>query len=73
MMTWLTWSCRPDTARALFSALCRKRVEAAGATLGAADGEALCEVSPLLSYQGEGLEPKVSGKTLSLPVDLREG
>ena len=44
----------PDTARLLFSSLCRSRLLAAGATLGG-EADALVELSPLASYQGEGL------------------
>jgi len=45
----------PDTARALYSQLSRRRLLAAGATVSGDEG-ALVEVSPLVSYAGEGLE-----------------
>jgi len=62
----------PDTARALFSALCRRRLLAAGATVaggGDDDAAVLVELSPLLSYQGEGLGA-YSGKQLEAPLHL---
>jgi UDP-N-acetylglucosamine/UDP-N-acetylgalactosamine diphosphorylase len=42
----------PDTARALVSALSKRRILAAG---GAIRGDAIVELSPMASYQGEGL------------------
>ena len=45
----------PDTARAMISHLNRRRLEAAGAKLPPAVAGELIEVSPLVSYQGEGL------------------
>jgi len=60
----------PDTARQMIYELSKRRILAAG---GALASEGACEVSPLLSYQGEGLEPTVNGKTLSVPVHLEVG
>lgn len=60
----------PDTARQMIYALSKARIRAAGGAL-ASEGEV--EVSPLLSYQGEGLEERVSGQTLSPPVHLEVG
>eukprot|EP00980_Cylindrotheca_fusiformis_P005771 scaffold1203_cov117-Cylindrotheca_fusiformis.AAC.10 len=53
----------PDTARKYISDLAKKWVIAAGATL-VGDTEAICEVSPLTSYGGEGLSELVQGKEI---------
>eukprot|EP00928_Gymnodinium_smaydae_P031393 TRINITY_DN23050_c0_g1_i1.p1 TRINITY_DN23050_c0_g1~~TRINITY_DN23050_c0_g1_i1.p1 ORF type:complete len:483 (+),score=137.71 TRINITY_DN23050_c0_g1_i1:105-1553(+) len=59
----------PDTARAMLSALHRRWVaEAGGAAEGPAD--AILEVSPLLSYAGEGLAERVGGQKVAVPVHL---
>ncbi len=34
------------------------------------EGEGLCEISPLLSYSGEGLDHHLSGKVIKLPAHL---
>jgi UDP-N-acetylglucosamine/UDP-N-acetylgalactosamine diphosphorylase len=69
----------PETARDLIFALCRRYVEAAGAVVlggGVRVGfvaqhvDGPVEVSPLLSYGGEGLEDVCGGKTLETPVLL---
>lgn len=51
----------PDTARALLLELGRTRALAAGATISGVGG---VEISPLLSFNGEGLE-ELKGKTLA--------
>ena len=63
----------PDTARQLIYALNRQRIFAAGGKLANdAEGSAqlAIEISPLVSYQGEGLEERLGGKELTLPVRL---
>lgn len=59
----------PDTARQMVNLLCRSWVEKAG---GQTDGDAsaVLEVSPLLSYAGEGLTEHVAGKTIKVPCNL---
>lgn len=46
----------------------KKLIEAAG---GRIDGGDICEISSLLSYSGEGLEPIVNGQTFIAPVYLK--
>ena len=59
----------PDTARALFSGVAKDWVTKAGATLvGDVDSD-MCEVSPLTSYNGEGLEG-VKGKEIECPFSI---
>ena len=54
----------PDSARAIFSAMSEAWLVSAGATL---EGEGVAEVSPLVSYGGEGLVA-FAGMTLSKPL-----
>lgn len=58
----------PDTARAALLAQGARWVAAAGGTL--AEGCEGVEVSPLVSYGGEGLQELVGGQTLQGPVAL---
>lgn len=61
----------PDTARELIYALSRKRVLAAGGRFAwGTSSHAPVEVSPLLSYQGEGLAQYVAKETLAAPIHL---
>ncbi|CAJ1952478.1 unnamed protein product [Cylindrotheca closterium] len=59
----------PDTARAYISELAKKWVQDAGGKL-VGDMEAICEVAPLTSYGGEGLEDKVKSKEITCPFSL---
>ncbi len=54
----------PDTARAAVLALGAAWVRAAGGTVSVGDVSGV-EVSPLLSYAGEGLSVLVEGKTIT--------
>lgn len=56
----------PDSARSIASAQCRAWLEAAGATV---EGDGAVEISPLVSYGGEGMEI-LAGVTLAAPCYL---
>ena len=60
----------PTTARNALFDLHKKYLAEAGATFQAACTQA--EISPLVSYSGEGLEGKAKGQTFSEPVVLIE-
>jgi len=68
----------PDTARKDVEALHIKLLKRAGANvqLPPSDAECdvttacLCEISPLVSYGGEGLQDIVNGKTITLPCHI---
>jgi UDP-N-acetylglucosamine/UDP-N-acetylgalactosamine diphosphorylase len=53
----------PDSARTISSTQCRSWLEAAGVTI---EGEGVVELSPLVSYGGEGLDA-LAGATLTAP------
>jgi UDP-N-acetylglucosamine/UDP-N-acetylgalactosamine diphosphorylase len=59
----------PDTARELISKLAQKWVVDAGGTL-AGNLESACEVAPLTSYCGEGLETLAKKKEIECPFSL---
>lgn len=59
----------PDTARKFLSDLAKKWVTDAGGIL-VGDSEAICEISPLTSYGGEGLTELVQGKEIECPFCL---
>mmetsp|Transcript_27423 Transcript_27423/g.86926 ORF Transcript_27423/g.86926 Transcript_27423/m.86926 type:complete len:364 (-) Transcript_27423:272-1363(-) len=55
----------PDTAREALSEQARAWVRAAGGEV--SEGDALCEISPLVSFDGEGLEDRVGNTTVAVP------
>jgi UDP-N-acetylglucosamine/UDP-N-acetylgalactosamine diphosphorylase len=61
----------PETCRKMLSDLHKKWIRNAGGNIAeSTDPNALCEVAPALSYNGEGLESLVKGKTFNLPLHL---
>jgi len=60
----------PKTCREHLSQLHVKWLQAAGATITNPSSGELCEISPLISYAGEGLQKYVSGKEITLPFHL---
>lgn len=61
----------PDTARAMISSLAKEWLIAAGAILKGDLESDCCEISPLVSYGGEGLE-NFKGKEVSCPFVISE-
>lgn len=64
-----TASDSPDTARALFSNVAKGWLRSAGATLTGDVDSDMCEVGPLTSYNGEGLEG-MKGKEIQCPFSI---
>ncbi|KAG7391794.1 hypothetical protein PHYPSEUDO_003414 [Phytophthora pseudosyringae] len=61
----------PDTARQLISEQCKRWLQAAGASFADSTSDAICEILPSLSYNGEGLEEVARSKSpIELPVVL---
>jgi len=59
----------PDTARALFSGVAKEWLTKAGAKLTGDVDSDMCEVGPLKSYNGEGLE-EYSGNEVKCPFTI---
>ena len=59
----------PDTARMYISKLAKRWVSQSGGILQADSDEVICEVSPLTSYGGEGLE-SLKGKEIKCPFSI---
>ncbi|KAG1699678.1 hypothetical protein DVH05_012571 [Phytophthora capsici] len=61
----------PDTARQLISEQCKRWLLEAGATFADSEPDAICEILPSLSYNGEGLEEVARLQSpIQLPVVL---
>eukprot|EP00474_Spongospora_subterranea_P003045 CRZ03503.1 hypothetical protein [Spongospora subterranea] len=61
----------PDTARDDVSQYHMSLIQAAGGSFTNPNDHKLCEISPLISYNGENLEPHVKGKVFTLPLHLK--
>jgi len=59
----------PDTARSMISSMAKEWLQAAGATLTGDVESDCCEISPLISYAGEGLE-HYKGKEVACPFAI---
>jgi len=59
----------PDTAREMMSKLAQKWIVKAGGTL-TGDTSSTCEIAPLTSYAGEGLEAIAKGEVIKCPFSL---
>jgi len=59
----------PDTARVMYSNLCKRWAKAAGASVDG-DADAILEISPLMSYRGEGLEASMKAVNIKVPMVL---
>jgi len=57
----------PDSARAMYSSLCKRWAKAAGASVDG-DADAILEISPLMSYRGEGLEASMKEAKIKVPT-----
>lgn len=62
----------PHSCRRGISNLHKKWILSSGGSFLNDSEEFDCEISPLLSYFGEGLESLVKGKKFSLPLHLKE-
>jgi UDP-N-acetylglucosamine/UDP-N-acetylgalactosamine diphosphorylase len=61
----------PETARQAVSQYHMELIKAAGGRFANNDPGLLCEISPLISYNGENLTDLVNGKQFSLPLHLK--
>lgn len=60
----------PDTARAMLSKLAQKWIVDAGGKLTGDMENGMCEIAPLTSYAGEGLEGVAKDKEIACPFSL---